>query len=156
LAAQVGGAEVSPNDLPFDPLAAAAIAVLLVGLVLSARGCFMLWRARTAKPYLDRVALALPWLSERSLVRIGAALPAVVIGLGSLTASVVAGYLGASVPAESVLPGLSVAVVLAGQALFLMAMPMAVSTAILRRPRGLVPPPLRSVTRPSRGAAEDA
>jgi hypothetical protein len=139
----------------FEPLDALAIAFLLVLLVLSGRGCLLLWRAESAKRYLDRVAVVLPWLSERALVQFAAALPTFAIGIASLTAAAIAGYVGASLASDATLTGLAV-VVLAGFAIFALAVPVAISTAILRKPRFLVPPPLRRAARPSGGAGESA
>jgi hypothetical protein len=138
--------------LIFEPVDAVAIAFLLVLLVLSGRGCLMLWRTESAKPYLDRVAVVLPWLSERALVQCAAALPTFAIGMAGLTTAVIAGYLGISLGADAAVTGLA-ALVVAGFGIFLLAIPVAVSTALVRRPRLLVPPPLRRAARPSGGGA---
>jgi len=141
------------SDLIFEPLAAVGIAFLLVLLALGLWGCLRLWRAATAKAYLDRVAEMLPWLSERLLVQWAAALPTIVIGLASLTAAVVAAYVRESTAAASQLPGLA-GIIVTGTVMFLVAIPLAVLTAVFRRPRFVVPPPLRVATRPRGGGSQ--
>jgi hypothetical protein len=133
------------QELTFDPWVAMGIAFLSVLFVVGSRGCFQLWHVKTARPYLGRVALVVPWLSERSFVRLAAALPSIVVGTGGLLSAVIAAYLRDPQAPDTAIRAAG----LAGVALFVLAIPLALAAALFRRPRFMVPPPLRTGARPS-------